>query len=525
MIKRESLRRGSFSTSLLNIIGRAIGFVSVFLISYLFGANKDTDIYYFLLSFTALVTTLFTNLYSSVFLPLFIKIREQESNSKAWDFLNSLFTYTIFMALALGALYYLFAVSIIRQFSNFDLSALILSKDMLLFFAPVITLMILVEFLKTIIQSQYQFTLPALSVLFNSVINILLLILLGKMFGVKIMAVATVLSYLLQFVFLFHYIKKNEAHFAFSFWHNENHKLFFKLSAPIVITQLFSVSSMFYYDYSATMFSAGTLTSIAIAVKIFSLPNDMVISPMSNVVAPVFSENSANLDFKSFNRNFLKYNNIIWLIIVPISCFLIFFGNDVIELLFLRGKFTIEDVQVSGITLKLLSFGLVGYSFHAIATRAFFARQKTLWLSVISLAVSIITILITFLLVKEFGYTGIAVARTISVLVLSVGSSLILLRLYLPGFKFLELLIPFCKMVTAAVTASVVSYFLFGACKTINIFESHQLNLSICFCLAVAAFTSIYAFVCYMLKVEEFLDVFSLLKNKISFTYLKFLKT
>lgn len=525
MIKRESLRRGSFSTSLLNVLGRAIGFFSVFLISYLFGAGNDTDIFYFLLSFTALVTTLFTSLFSSVFLPLFIKIREQENNQKAWQFLNSLFAYTIIFAVLLGVLYYLWAVTIVGKFSNFDTSTLLFSRDILRFFAPVITLMILVEFLKTIIQSQYQFTLPALSVLFNSIVNILLLITLGKVFGVKIMAVSVVLSYVLQFIFLLHYIKKHESCFAFSFRYNKYHNQFFKLSAPIIVTQLFSVSSMFYYDYSATMFTAGTLTSIAIAQKIFSLPNDMMISPMSNVVAPVFSENSANNNFNTFNRNFLRYNNMIWLLIIPASCFLIFFSDSIIELLFVRGKFTIEDAKVSGITLKFLAIGLFAYSFHAIATRAFFARQKTLWLSVISLVISVVTVLITFFFVKNLGYSGIAIARTTSVVLLSMGSSLILLKAYLPCFNFSNLFLSFIKIVAGAIVAALFSYLFFTTITAFTVFENRQINLCLALCFTVPIFFAAYALLCYVLKIKEFLEIFSLVKNKISFNSLKFLKT
>jgi putative peptidoglycan lipid II flippase len=524
MIKRESLRKGSFTTSLLNVLGRAIGFFSVFLISYLFGAGHDTDIFYFLLSFTALITTLLTNLFSSVFLPLFIKIREQEDNQKAWQFLNSLFGYTIVFALSLGVVYFLWAVKIVGRFSNFDTNTLLISKEMLRFFAPVITLMILVEFLKTIIQSQYQFTLPALSVLFNSIINILLLITLGKVFGVTIMAVSVVLSYVLQFVFLLHYIKKHESRFTVGFRYSTHHSQFFKLSTPIIVTQLFSVSSMFYYDYSATMFTAGTLTSIAIAQKIFSLPTDMVISPMSNVVAPLFSESSARNDFDAFNRNFLRYNNMIWLIIIPVSCFLVFFSDRIVELLFVRGKFTLEDAKVSGITLKFLSIGLFAYSFHAIATRAFFAKQKTLWLSVVSLAVSVITVLLTFFFVRKLGYIGIAITRTISVVLLSMGSSLILLNSYLSGFKFSNLFLSFFKIVVGSILAALFSYFFFSTIVGFGVFDNRQVNLSLAFCLTVPVFAVAYALVCYILRLEEFLEICSLFKNKISFNSLKFLK-
>lgn len=523
MIKKESVRKGAFSTSVLNVVGRAIGFFSVFLISYLFGANKDTDIFYFLLSFTALIITLFTSLYTSVFLPLFIKIKEQEGNHKAWQFLNSLFGYTVIFSILLGSVYFLWSVKIISHFSNFSPAVLLLSKNILAFFAPVITFMLLVEFLKTVIQSQYQFTLPALSVLFNSVINILLLVVLGKVYGIKIMAVSVLVSYLSQFIFLFRYIKKHEPLFSIRFRYSKHHNIFWGLSAPVIITQLFSVISMFYYDYSATIFSAGTLTSITLALKVFSLPNDMIISPLSNVVAPVFSENSASYDFKRFNKNLVKYNNTIWLIIIPISFFFLFFSDSIIQLLFLRGEFTAENARVSTITLKLLSFGLFGYSFHALATRAFFAMQKTYLLSIVSLAVSLVSIGMTYLFVKELGYTGIPLSRSLSVLLLSVGSSLLLLRAYLPNFKFLDIVVPFIKMTVAATIAALVAFLFFKTISSFSITENNFINTAFSFSFAIPIFITIYGGMCYVLKIDEFLENISFIKNKILIT-LKFLK-
>jgi putative peptidoglycan lipid II flippase len=524
MIKRESLRRGSISTSILNIFGRVIGFISIFLISYLFGANNDTDIFYFLLSFTALVTTLFTNLYSSVFLPLFIKVREQRSNKEAWIFLNSLFTYTVFFAIFLGGLYCLWAVRIVDYFSQFNSKTLTLSQDLLVLFAPVITLMILVEFLKTVIQSQYQFTLPALSVVFNNVINILLLISLGKIFGIKVMAVSVVISYALQFVFLMRYIKKHELLFKFSLKYTKDHTVFFRVSTPVVLTQLFSIAAMFYYDYSATMFSAGTLTSIAIAIRIFSLPNDMVIAPLSNVIAPVLSENAACKDFKKFNENFLKYNNTIWMVVIPISFFFMFFSDDIVRLLFLRGKFTIQDAHVSSITLKLLAFSLFGLSFNAISTRALFALQKATVLSISSLIVSLASIAVTYFAVEMFGYAGIAAARTAAVVVLCVGSLLFLLKQFMPEFSLVKTFFPMLKMTLAAVVSSFISYFLFNKITSLKLLDSTFSNDILAYFFSLPVFFIIYSYSCYFFKITEFVQVFSFLKEKMASYNLKFLK-
>ena len=106
MIKQESFKKGSLITAILNIIARLVGFATVFVIASKFGASGKTDVYYFLLSTIGLFSAIVTSFHSTVFLPLFIKIRNQKNIIEAWNFFNSLFTYSLVFSLFFGLLFY-----------------------------------------------------------------------------------------------------------------------------------------------------------------------------------------------------------------------------------------------------------------------------------------------------------------------------------------------------------------------------------------------------------------------------------
>ena len=514
MIKRESVKKGSVTTSLLNIVGRFVGFFSVFLISYFFGANSKTDVYYFMLSFTALIVAIFSSLQGIVFLPLFIKLQETDGKELAWKFLNSLLLYTMILIVVVGMVFVFFYADILHVFSQFSNEAIKSSKEIVLLFGPILVLMVLAEFLRTIIQSHYQFTYPAIILFFANLFMIVFLLLFGKAVGVLIMVISVICSYLFQCIFMFAYIKRFEPLFGFNIKFMDQHKEFLKIAAPVLITQLLSSFTMFFYDYSATIFTAGTLTAISFASRIFALPNDMMISPMSNVVSPLFSEHNAKQDYKKLTDDYLKYNNMVWYIIVPLSVFFIFYSTPIIEILFKRGHFNDNDVAISSNSLKYFSIGLFGLSYNAITTRAFFSLQKTLWISVSSFAINILSVMMTYFLIRQIGYSGISISRSASVIIFSVGSCILFSYMYIKNFKLKYILIPFLKMVSCSAIAGFLSINIYKFLSGSLLFNLKIVDLIFKFTISSIFYFITYYALSYFVKLNEFSAISNLFTNK-----------
>lgn len=525
MIKRESIKKGSITTSLINIIGRIIGFFSVFLIAFYFGANDKTDVYYFMLSFTGLLSTLFTSLHTTIFLPFFIKLKEQLGEKSAWRFINSLFTYTLVSAVFISILIFLFYSGILEFVSHFSLYTINSSKTIILLFIPILTLMILVEFLRTILFANHQFTFPAFTVAFNSTLMVILILIFRKSAGVQILAYSVFYSYVFQFVLLFLYIKRNEPLFKFSFELVKQYKEFLKLGIPILITQIFGAFSMFFYDYTATMFTAGTLTALAYANRIATLPNDMIITPISQVLVPIFSENNAKGEFHQLTQNYYKFNTILWLIVIPISIYFISFSIPIIGLLFERGGFTHDNALIASRSLQLFSIGLFGYSFNAISSRVYLALQKTMWTSLSSLLISILSIGITYVMVNTIGFQGISLSRSVSIVLLSVGSCILFSSIYVLGFKIKEIFIPFFKIAVCGIISGVISVFLYQELTRIIVLRVNIISLALNLSISSIFYFGLFCLFCFLFKIKEFTYLFNIcivaIKGKTGSLFLK----
>ena len=102
------------------------------------------------------------------------------------------------------------------------------------------------------------------------------------------------------------------------------------------------------------------------------------------------------------------------LTILPITLCLIVLSNDIVEVLFQRGEFTVESTLKAGFILKLFLIGLPFATLVKILTPYFFALQKPK----IPLKVSIYTVVINLTLIivlfQYIGYIGIPIGFSIA---------------------------------------------------------------------------------------------------------------
>jgi putative peptidoglycan lipid II flippase len=246
------------------------------------------------------------------------------------------------------------------------------------------------------------------------------------------------------------YIKKRVKTFSIGFKKTNYLINFIKNAVPVLGAQILGSFSMFFYDFYSSSFSAGILTSISYSQRIFSLPSEMIINPISNILSTTFSKEGSSNSNKLLST-YIEYNNTIWFIIIPITFFLFFFSEPIIEIFYYRGSFTKENVIIASKSLKYFSLSLIGLSFVNVNSRLIYSIQKTKLISLFSLIIGILSVITTSIFCNKFGYIGISISRTFSVLFLSMLAGIILLYIYFKTFNILDIIKPLFKMVIAAI--------------------------------------------------------------------------
>jgi putative peptidoglycan lipid II flippase len=454
MFKQESIKRGSAVTLVLNLFGKGLGFLSTIFVSIYFGANHYTDIYYFLLSFTFLLSTLIVSPQNNVLVPFFLETKEKKGEKEAWALINHVFSNTVIASIVVSILFFVSFVSVIATCSNFSVREIQSSSSMIVFFAPVIFGMLVVENLRIIIQANQHFTIPALATLINNVLLLAAIIFFGKHIGIISMSLALMISYVIQVAIMYFFLKKHVKLFRFQVsFVNADVKQFYKNSLPVFLSQVFGTVSIFFYDYVSTKFPSGTLTGISYAQRLFSLPDIIIFTPVIAVLAPFFAQEAAQRNFKGLLDRFYKYNQMIWLVAVPISVLMIFNSYDIINLLYSSKKFGEAALVITSNSLRVFSIGLIAIPFVAIYTRLFFALQKNKLLSISSVVIGSLSIILTLFLEKRIGYLSISISRTLSLIIFSFVFGIVASIYVVPGFKAKQILLPLAKYVFIALLA------------------------------------------------------------------------
>lgn len=281
-------------------------------------------------------------------------------------------------------------------------------------------------------------------------------------------------------------------------------------SVPIFLGQLVLQLNTLVDRNFASILGTGIISAMQYANKLNQLFITLFVVSVATILFPRFSEQAAKGDIDEFKITASKSLNVVLLFVMPVVAGVIILAQPIVELAFMRGEFDLTAATITARILLIYSFGMFGLSFAEILNREFYALKDTKS-PVICSVVSIITnIILNFILVRRFGYIGLATATSVAATVLAVLLFMVLRRKIGP-IGIGHLLINFVKMVVAVIVMAVVVFnlnsFLVSALGT------GTMDRLITLIADVLAGAGLYFVLVYILKVKEALELFHLLKQ------------
>jgi len=148
---------------------------------------------------------------------------------------------------------------------------------------------------------------------------------------------------------------------------------------------------------------------------------------------------------------------------VPATFGLFVLAAPIVQLLFQHGRFLAADTTPTAAAGRLYAVGLIGYSTARIASPAFYALQQSRVPAIVSTCTIAANIVLSLVLVRMLGFTGLALGASLAALVN--GALLMLwLRRRLDGIGGRRLAVAFAKILAASfVMAAVVRVVELGA--------------------------------------------------------------
>lgn len=290
--------------------------------------------------------------------------------------------------------------------------------------APIICLAPLWLLGSSVLQASRQFIFPAITpIIFNLILLFSLMwcqwegVYLAH--GGKIYAlITTIATFSMCFLTWYVVVKKQKLIWTVSFANFKRNfsevKKIFSIFIAYCLILFFSQAALFSERLFASSLETGTIAALTYAYRISQFPIWVFIAAINTFILPSISLHIGNNDFHSLQRELIKSFLFVIGISVLLSIFLVTFSEPLLKILFARGSFTLDSVQLTSEILKGYGLSIVGQSLYVFCTRYYVARGMMKVPLQIGLVGSSLNISLLFIFVPWLGALGIGYAAAIS---------------------------------------------------------------------------------------------------------------
>ena len=347
-------RKAAVISTGVNIFSKGIAFFNTLVISFFFGVQNATDVYFTVIGLTALFCTFVNNLDYFIIIPEAIRLRQQKDESQSRAFVNSFFSIYLVIGAIFTLIIFLNPVFIFQNFSKIPQENLSSHKLLLLAAGPIVFLQLINGLLSATLSSYRFFILSSITSLANGLCAIFLTIALHHDLGINITILGIVIGYMVSNSILI-YVLKSKLNWKFSEISFQGHKRIWK---SIFYIQM-NVLPVFIRSYVVVYFMSGMgeslITCLTYAQNIVIIPEAFVLSQLFNVLGIRLSEFAAKQDIARTKDMNYRIISILFTLMIPITAVLMICNTDIVKVLFFRGNFSMENAQLVSYCLFYLA--------------------------------------------------------------------------------------------------------------------------------------------------------------------------
>lgn len=427
----------SLKMAVATFLSRILGLVREQVIAFYFGASGFTDAFLVAYRIPNLLRDLFAEgAFSAAFVPAFVEAN-LESKDRARKLLWSLFIILGVITFSFTVLIFIFAPEIIALFAptfvenpeKFDITVL-LTRIM----SPFLFLISLAALFMGVLNSLKVFFVPSLAPAFFNIIMIASILGFTHFFSERnlnpILSVALgvviggVVQSLVQLPLIF---KRGYGPIKLDgIFTPASKKVMMKLGPGLVgfaATQI----NLIVNTILASSTVIGAVSWLSYAFRLFQLPVGILSVSIGNSNLVHFS-NAWKENDPEKAKGYLQGSYFLSLyLVLPAMVALIVCSDEIINIIFQRGKFDQNSTQMTAIALRWYAIGLPFYSLYKIFVPTFYAIDRQKIPVYCSIAGIVFNIVFSVLLVPEYGFKILAVGTSLSML-LNAGAQAVILK-------------------------------------------------------------------------------------------------
>lgn len=430
-----SVLRSTIKMAIATFFSRILGLVREQVMAAYFGASGVTDAFLVAYRIPNLLRDLFAEgAFSSAFVPTFVEAN-QKSQEESRELMWSLFWLLFFITGAIGIGIAVFAPELISLFApafTKNPEKFNLTVNLTRIMAPFLTFVSLAALFMGALNSLKVFFIPALAPASYNIMSILSMVALSGVITnmgyhpIYSLGIGAMLGGFMQAAVQLPLIWKKgfKPLWPKEFWTARSKKIV-KLIGPGLIGFAATQVNLLITTILATPI-VGATSWLNYSFRLFQLPVGILSVSIGNSNLVHFSEAWKKGDREGAKSQLGQSYYLSFLTVMPALVILYCLSDEIVNLIFERGRFSRESTLMTGEALRMYALGLPFYGIYKILVPTFYAldRQKIPVLaSLFSIAFNICFCL---LLTPIYGFKILALGTTLSVLVNSVFQSWIL---------------------------------------------------------------------------------------------------
>lgn len=424
--KGSSVLRAAWIIAVVTIISKLIGFIRDVVIANCYGASTVSDAYFYAYQLPALAIVLLGGVggpFHSATVAVFSKIipsLKEKANEKVNNLFNTFLTASFIAFSVFAILCFVFSDQIMGFIISGTNTELISLAGMhLKIMSPVLIVGGIVGIYYGILISYREFMLPNVSPILMSVVIIVMITLVKHDTNGVVLAWATTIGALFQFVYQLPKIRQLGFRLKpnFNFANNIQFRHICELLFPAILSSTVGQIHIYVDMFFASSLEPGAWTAIGYANRVFQFPVGILVTAFLVPLFPIFSKLVAEDNMESIKTYFNKGVGVLFFASFPIIIGILVLGYDGVKLIFQRGAFDDNATFMVTQALWFLSFSMLPYVFRDSITRVYYSFNDSKIPFIVALSSIVLKFFLNWLLVVKLsigsGIGGITLSTTL----------------------------------------------------------------------------------------------------------------
>ncbi len=382
-------------------------------IAWRFGTGDEVDAFLIAMVFSSLVINVIAKSLAPAFIPVYIKVQEQEGERASQKLLGGVSICSIGILIVVVILMIAIAPLCLPLIaSGFTPDKLQLTFYLLCAIAPFTFMTGISVIWSAVLNAKERFVLTSLCPIIIPLTTIFLL-LLAKSWGIFALAGGLVFGTIF-FLFFLAISLLRQGISLHPKWTglDKNLRLVIVQYFPIAAGSLLICSTAPVDQTMAAMLPAGSVAVLNYGHRLIASFVSLISTALSAAIIPYFSKMIALQDWQGVSRTLKQYMSSIFLITVPLGGLFIIFSEPIIRLVFQRGSFTAVDTYLVAQIQSLYAIKIPFYLGDLLLLRVISSMSENYILSWVSGFNLLVNISLNYIFMHWIGVKGIALSTS-----------------------------------------------------------------------------------------------------------------